>query len=110
MKVDLLEAEGEVVVAAEVKLSRGGERSHRLQLAYYLKRLTELGLKVRGELRYPKERRVVRFALTPELEKELNDLLAALGHLLAEPKPPRPRRIRYCSSCAYYPLCWVEEP
>ena len=110
MKVDLVETEGGTLVAAEVKLSRGAAHAHRLQLAYYLMRLEEEGVRARGELRYPKERRVEPLELTPELRAEVKRVLKELHALLQEPKPPPPRRIPYCARCAYHAFCWIEEP
>ncbi len=110
MKIDFIHEREEVLVAAEIKLSSRGERSHILQLGYYLLRLEEEGLKAKGELRYPRERRVVQVELTPKLRENVKKVLAEIQDLLAKPQPPQPRRIPYCSSCAYYEFCWVEEP
>lgn len=110
MKVDLIEAAAGTLVAAEVKLSRGAAQAHRLQLAYYLMRLEEEGIKAKGELRYPKARRVEVVELTPKLRAEVEQVLDELQALLAKPKPPPPKHLPYCSGCAYYAFCWVEEP
>ncbi len=110
MKVDLIEGKEGALVAAEVKLSRGAAHAHRLQLAYYLMRLEEEGVNAIGELRYPRERRVERINLTPALRREVEQVISNLERLLAKPKPPPAKRIRYCSGCAYYNFCWVQEP
>jgi len=110
MKIDFIREEDEVLVAAEIKLSSKGEASHRLQLGYYLWRLAEEGFKTKGELRYPKERRVVRVELTPELKEAVLAAIQEVEKLLKNPKPPPPKRIKYCPACAYYEFCWVEEP
>jgi len=109
MKIDFLRNEEEVLVAAEIKLSSRGLTSHKRQLGYYLLRLREEGLEAKGELRYPRERRVVEVALTPELEAEVKQALVELEKLLEKPKPPPPKRVPYCTSCAYYEFCWVGE-
>ncbi len=109
MKIDFIRDEGEVLLAAEVKLSSKAEASHRLQLGYYLLRLAEEGLAVRGQLRYPKERKVVDVALTPELAERVRSLIAEIEALLKKPEPPKARRIPYCKSCAYYEFCWSGE-
>ncbi|WP_457638375.1 CRISPR-associated protein Cas4 [Oceanithermus sp.] len=110
MKVDLIEGKRGTLIAAEVKLSRGAAHAHRLQLAYYLMRLEEEeGVKATGELRYPRERRVERVNFTPELRREVEQVINNLNELLMEPKPPPAKRIKYCSGCAYYNFCWVDE-
>lgn len=110
MKVDLIESKNQTLVAAEVKLSSGAAHAHRLQLAYYLMRLEEEGVRATGELRYPRERRVEQMELTPKLRDEVRQVLEELSKLLSQPKPPPAMRIRYCGACAYEQFCWVEEP
>ena len=110
MKIDFIRQDDEILVAAEIKLSSKGEASHKLQLGYYLLRLEEEGFKVKGELRYPRERRVVRVELTPELRNAVKQAIREIETLLEKPAPPPPKRIKYCSACAYYEFCWVEEP
>lgn len=117
MKVDVLRRrpadadEDEALVIGEVKRSPRAQHAQRLQLGYYLLRLREAGLHVRGELRYPEQRRVEPVELTPELEAEVRQAIAQVQALLAQPTPPPPARIPACTHCAYYEFCWIaEEP
>jgi len=117
MKVDVLRRrptdaeEDEALVIGEVKRSPRAQHAQRLQLGYYLLRLREAGLHVRGELRYPEQRRVEPVELTPELEAEVRQAIAQVQALLAQPTPPPPARISACTHCAYYEFCWIaEEP
>lgn len=104
--------EDEALVIAEVKRSPRAHHAQRLQLGYYLLRLREAGLHVRGELRYPEQRRVEPVELTPDLEREVRQAIAAVEALLTRPTPPPPVRIPACTNCAYFEFCWVgeEEP
>ena len=117
MKVDVLRRrpadadEDEALVIGEVKRSPRAQHAQRLQLGYYLLRLREAGLHVRGELRYPEQRRVEPVELTPELEAEVRQAIAQVQALLVQPTPPPPARIPACTHCAYYEFCWIaEEP
>lgn len=117
MKVDVLRRrtadaeDDEALVIGEVKRSPRAHHAQRLQLGYYLLRLREAGLNVRGELRYPEQRRVEPVDLTPELEAAVRQAIAQVQTLLALPTPPPPVRISACTHCAYYEFCWIgEEP
>ncbi len=115
MKVDVLRRrpadadEDEALVIGEVKRSPRAQHAQRLQLGYYLLRLREAGLHVRGELRYPEQRRVEQVDLTPELEAAVRQAMQQVADLLARPHPPPPVRIPACAKCAYYEFCWVAE-
>lgn len=92
----------------EVKKSRGAQRATRFQLLYYLYYLKhEKGVETTGVIDYPKERRRETVELTPELEDEVERILAgvratremATPPVVAEPMP-------VCRKCAYQELCW----
>jgi len=115
MKVDVLRRrpadadEDEALVIGEVKRSPRAQHAQRLQLGYYLLRLREAGLHVRGELRYPEQRRVEPVELTPELEAAVRHAIQQVEELLQLPQPPPPVRIPACRNCAYYEFCWIAE-
>ncbi|WP_038040181.1 CRISPR-associated protein Cas4 [Thermorudis peleae] len=115
MKVDVLRRrpidadEDEALVIGEVKRSPRAQHAQRLQLGYYLLRLRDAGLHVRGELRYPEQRRVEQVELTPELEAAVRQAIQRVEELLQLPQPPPPVRIPACTNCAYYEFCWVSE-
>ena len=106
MKVDLVETdEGEVIVA-EVKKSSRFVEAARLQLLFYLWRLEEHGVRARGELRVPKERKRLPVELDEEGRARLRGAIEGLQGLLEEPLPPPPVRIPFCRRCAYREFCW----
>ncbi|MGB9823408.1 CRISPR-associated protein Cas4, partial [Thermodesulfovibrio sp.] len=69
--IDLLKTEGENVVIGEVKKSSRFEKSARMQLAFYLWRLKQLGIEATGQLLFPKEKKKIIVTLTKELKAEL---------------------------------------
>ncbi len=102
--IDLVEGEG---VVAEVKRTSRHPEAARLQLAYYLYYLkTEKGLETSGVLLFPKERRREKVELTPELEARVRAILSEIEELVSRPRPPAPRKIKYCAPCGYRELCW----
>jgi len=102
--IDLVEGEG---VIAEVKRTSRHKEAARMQLAYYLYYLkTEKGFETKGVLLFPRERRRESLELTPELEAKVEHILAEIEELVSQPKPPRPKKIRYCKPCGYREMCW----
>lgn len=104
IKIDFIESNKEV---HEIKRSRKIENAHIFQLLYYLYFLKKnSGIQTKGVLNYPLLRRNVDVELTPEKEKELENILADIGRTIAQEKPPEAKWLNYCKSCAYRELCW----
>lgn len=109
VKLDLIETDGSQVVVAEVKKSSRFVEAASLQLLFYLKRLEDHGIRARGELRVPKERRRFFVELDDEGRANLKEAIQGLQELLAKPLPPPPKRIPFCRRCAYREFCWGED-
>ena len=92
----------------EIKKSKGGQRASLFQLLYYLYYLKhEKGIETTGVIDYPKERRRQEVALTPELELEVEAILAGIAATRDRPTPPEvPSPMPICKKCAYQDLCW----
>lgn len=104
IRIDLHNADG---VIAEVKKSSKALDAARMQLAYYMYYLRrEKGSEVKGLLLIPSEKKRITVELTPELEAKLEDAIADIRRIAAQPLPPPLKRIPYCRSCAYAPICW----
>lgn len=96
-------------IVHEVKHGPSMRRAHRLQVAYYLAVLRERGIETVGILHYPRQRRRERVELTPELERELRDILVGIARLrTATLPPPVMGSKRLCRNCAYEELCWSD--
>lgn len=106
LKVDLFRGD----LVAEVKKSSRHREAARMQLGYYLFYLKhEKGLEFDGMLLFPKERKTERLSLTQELEKEIKKVLEEIKKLISQPKPPQPKKIKYCTPCAFREFCWADE-
>jgi len=92
----------------EIKKSRGARRAAVFQLLYYLYYLKrEMGIKTTGVIDYPRERRSQEVSLTPELEAELESILAGVQAVREMRVPPAvPEPLSICRKCAYQDLCW----
>lgn len=105
-KFDVVTVRNDTLVIAEVKKSSRALESARLQLAHYLLLLEEDGIEAVGELRFPEERRKERVVLTDQLRAAVRAQRELVRKVAAQPQPPPPKRVRWCSKCAYAELCW----
>jgi CRISPR-associated exonuclease Cas4 len=106
IKIDFSGKEG---VIHEIKKSNQLEEAHRYQLLYYLYYLKQKGITgVKGEIDYPKLRKKAIVELTPEAERELEEILTKIEGVLAHTQPPpRIDQLSICKKCSYYELCYV---
>lgn len=107
MKIDLLKRGDAQVVVGEVKKSSRFEHSATMQLAFYLYRLKQQGIEADGELLIPKERKRMPVTLSEKTEKDLEKAIGEIGTIVASEAPPAPKKIRFCTKCAYREFCWA---
>ena len=104
---DILSSKGDQLVIGEIKKSSRYKKSSQMQLAFYLKKMEDMGVDAVGELRFPEERKRETISLTPELREELEDTSRKIEQIVLQEKPPAPQKSKYCKSCAYRDFCWV---
>jgi len=107
MKIDLLKKEEGDYIICEVKKSSRFELSAKMQLAYYLYKLKTMGIKAKGELLIPREKKRIKIELNKELELEIEETIQHIKEIIDMEKPPPPRKIKYCKGCAYRYFCWA---
>lgn len=103
--IDLIRSDGEDIVVGEVKKSSRAEDSARLQLAFYLYKLKEKGIKVKGLLLFPDERKKLAVELTSELEEELEKIFRDIERIILNDNPPPFKKIPSCKKCGYREFC-----
>ncbi len=103
IKIDFLTQGCEV---HDIKRSRKLERAHVGQMLYYLYYLKRRGIEAVGVLDYPRSRRREKVELTPEKEKELEEVLEEMREILSQPAPPPAEKRPRCRRCSYYEMCW----
>ncbi len=106
MIIDLLKINEENIVICEVKKSSRFEKSAKMQLAYYLLRLKQLGISATGQLLFPKEKKKLTVILTKEIEDELISAQKEIKSIIQMEMPPPAKKIKYCSKCGYREFCW----
>ena len=98
---------GEKNTIFEIKKSSKLEEPVRYQLYYYLWNAKKLGKEADGVLVYPKEKKREKLTLTPEKEREMENIVENIEKIVSQPLPP-PMVIKpYCKRCTYYELCMV---
>jgi len=106
-KFDVLSSEKERLVVAEVKKSSAHLKSAIMQLAYYLSVLEKRGLKVKGEVRIPMEKKKIEVSLSEEIREELDRARKEIQEILSHEQPPPPKKCKYCRNCGYFEFCWA---
>ncbi len=106
MVIDLIKSEKDSILIGEIKKSSRAEESAKIQLAFYLYRLKEIGISVRGILLFPKERKRIPLELDDDLERKINEMFKDIEKILQSPIPPSAQKIKYCTNCAYREFCW----
>ncbi|WP_051962871.1 CRISPR-associated protein Cas4 [Mesoaciditoga lauensis] len=106
MKIDFItEKDGQTIVA-EIKKSSHGVESGKIQLLYYMKNLRDLGINLKGELRVPTEKKIIKVELDEENERALNHYIDKLLEIISLEKPPAVTRTSYCRKCAFESMCF----
>lgn len=106
MKIDLIKKEEENLLICEVKKSSRYEKSMIMQVAFYLLKLKESGVLVKGEILIPKERKKIRVELTKEIENEIIKAIPEMEKIILMNYPPKKEKIKFCTHCAFREFCW----
>ena len=99
---------GEEVEIHEIKKSKAMEKAHRMQVLYYIYYLSKRGVKAKGIIDYPKQRRREEVVLNDESKLEIENALGEIEKIVKGPMPP-PMRKKICKKCAYYEFCFGGE-
>lgn len=105
--LDLVRRDNRQLVVGEVKKSSRAQEAARLQLAFYLHELADMGIEAEGELLFPEERRRERIILDETLSRQIIRIKTEINSLINKEHPPPPQKIRQCAKCAYAELCWA---
>ncbi|MCF6094010.1 CRISPR-associated protein Cas4 [Microaerobacter geothermalis] len=108
IKVDRIRKEGEQLIIGEVKKSSRYKQSARFQLLYYLDTLRNMGIQAKGELLFPEEKKKEILEWTAQDKEELDKAIGDIQRIARLPVPPSPKKISFCSNCAYREYCWAE--
>lgn len=103
--IDLIRAEDEDILIGEVKKSSKAKESAKMQLLFYLYVLKEKGLKTKGILLFPEEKKREYVELTEELENKIITLIEQIEYTILQELPPTFKKINFCKNCGYKEFC-----
>lgn len=95
----------------EIKKTDSFQEAHVWQVLYYIYVLKHNGVAgVKGELDYPKMKKRVSVELTPEKERELENILERVRDIIESEKPMTVEeagvKMGICRKCSYFELCY----
>ncbi|MBP7562633.1 MAG: CRISPR-associated protein Cas4 [Candidatus Cloacimonetes bacterium] len=105
-KIDLIREDNGELVLIETKKSSKMIRASRAQVLNYLYTLENLGHFVRGEIRIPKEKKVIPVPFGDAEKREIEKIRAEITHLIRMEKAPEVIKISSCKKCSYCDFCW----
>ena len=105
-KFDMVKTKNQELIITEIKKSSRFEKATTMQLAFYLLKLENKGIKASGEIRVPKEKKRIPITLTMELKNELKDSIKQIQTIVNRESPLPPQKIKFCKNCSYNEFCW----
>lgn len=98
------------VIVHEVKKTDTLIEEYSWQLKYYIYVLKKRGVDVKqGILHFPEKRRKMIVHLTEQDEVMIEKMIEEVKNIKEMDRPPKIEPKPYCSSCAYFELCWAGE-
>lgn len=95
----------------EVKKSDADVEAAKWQLLFYLKVLKEKGIERKGRLEFVekgnKNKKVLYFELTADIEVGLENYIHQIEELLEKPDIPGVLNKPSCKKCSYYEYCYI---
>lgn len=95
----------------EIKKSDADLEASKYQLLFYMKILKEKGIERKGKLevieKNKQDHKIHIFEFTPELERELEEVIEDINLLLVQEQPPEVVMDKKCKRCAYYEYCFL---
>lgn len=108
-KIDRIKKVGDQLVVQEIKKTSRFRESSNFQLLFYLYELKKMGIEAKGELLFAEEKKKEMVELTEENQEQLEKVITDIQKYARMPVPPPPKKIKYCTKCAYREYCWAGE-
>jgi len=89
----------------EIKKSDKLEKADRYQILYYLYYLSKFGIKARGKISYPKQKKNLEVKLEENEIHKIEEVLRDIQKIVAG-KMPKPEYKPYCRKCSYFDFCF----
>lgn len=107
IKADLIRKEDGQIIVGEVKKSSKYKEAATMQLLHYLNTLRQRGIKAKGRLFFPEERKTVDVILNDEFIKKLESMEIEILKIIYQEYPPKAEKKSLCSTCAYSEFCFA---
>lgn len=101
-KIDIVKQENGSLKLIEVKKSSKMIKSAKFQLLFYMWKLNIDN----GEIRIPKEKKVIEIKMTDDNKKQLLNIINEVEETINDSKLPKPERKSYCKTCSFEYFCW----
>lgn len=105
-KIDVIKEENGTLTIIETKKSSKMINASKMQLLNYLYSFYKKGISVKGELRFPKEKKIIEVEFGKKEVIEIENLHMEISNLVNLEKAPKEKRIGACKNCSYGEFCW----
>lgn len=105
-KIDIIKNKDGTLTIVEIKKSSKRIKAAKMQLLHYLYSLCKKGYIVKGEIRVPKEKKVIEIDFTKKEKIMVEKIHEDIKELISKENPPIPKRIGACKNCSYNEFCW----
>ena len=105
-KIDVIRQKDGVMTLIETKKSSRMIEASEMQLLFYLYNISKKDRTIKGEIRVPKEKKVIPVELTDERIIEVEKLISKIKCLLQQESAPIKNWIKFCKTCSYLEFCW----
>jgi CRISPR-associated exonuclease Cas4 len=105
-RIDMVKDEGNNSVIVEIKKSSKTIDAAKMQLLYYIYEAKKDGFTITGELRIPKERKIIKVEPNEQNTKELEEAIERIKELVNGNIPELVKN-SHCRNCAYSEFCWA---
>lgn len=105
-KIDVMRNEDGLIIVGEIKKSSKYLPAAKAQLLFYLYKLRQAGLNLKGVLLIPKEKKRFPVELTDEKIAEIESVIKDIETIVDMPEPPKAVKCVFCTKCGYRDFCW----
>ena len=107
VKFDILYKDENEIVIGETKKTSKFMTASKYQLLYYLQVLEEAGIKAKGMLLYPEEKKKVEVVLDDSARNKLQTIVEQIKQIIKLDTPPEVKLCKYCNTCGYKEFCYA---
>ncbi|MGB9794666.1 MULTISPECIES: CRISPR-associated protein Cas4 [Caldisericum] len=107
VQIDFVRGKNGDLLVGEVKKSSKAKEIAKMQLLFYLWVLEEKGIKAKGVLSFPTERRREFLELKETERRKIFDIIEGINDIAIMENAPSFKKIPFCKNCAYKEFCFA---